>query len=120
MGVRYKLGIQWDLEVDVTYNFTFTDYLDDVSGRYADPSGLSAEGAYFSNRSGEANDSYNGTPRDLDNLDQNIITDGNYQYASSQGPGTQRGSKKGFDSYVVMSIRVIWIIPQEKLMCPRY
>ena len=120
IGVRYKLGIQWDLEVDLTYNITFTDYLDDVSGSYVDPSGLSAQGAYFSNRSGEGNDSFTGQPRDLNSLDQNVITDGNYQYASSQGPGTQRGSKKGFDSYVVMSVRLIWIIPQEKLMCPRY
>ena len=37
VGARYKVNRYWDLSFEVSYNQTFTDYLDDVSGDYRNP-----------------------------------------------------------------------------------
>jgi hypothetical protein len=51
VGIGFRMGISkmWRVGIELAYVKTFTDYMDDVSGNYADPSTLSAEGAYFSN-----------------------------------------------------------------------
>ena len=51
MGIGFRMGISrmWRVGVELAYVKTFTDYMDDVSGEYADPTTLSAQGAYFSN-----------------------------------------------------------------------
>ena len=51
MGIGFRLGISkmWRVGIELAYVKTFTDYMDDVSGNYADPTTLSTEGAYFSN-----------------------------------------------------------------------
>jgi hypothetical protein len=46
---KYRIG--WDL----TWRTTFTDYLDDVSGKYADPKVIGPEAAKYANRSTELN-----------------------------------------------------------------
>lgn len=54
-GVGFKMGIgrYWRIGIEVIYNKTFTDYMDDVSSNYYDPNVLatqvSAEAAYASN-----------------------------------------------------------------------
>lgn len=35
-GVRYRLMDKWDISLEICYRFVFTDYLDDVSGKYPD------------------------------------------------------------------------------------
>jgi len=53
-GVGFKMGIGrfWRIGIEVIYNKTFTDYMDDVSTTYFDPNALgSAEAAYASNPS---------------------------------------------------------------------
>lgn len=51
MGFGFRMGISkmWRVGIELAYVKTFTDYMDDVSGNYADPSLLSEDGAYFSN-----------------------------------------------------------------------
>jgi hypothetical protein len=51
MGIGFRMGISkmWRVGLELAYVKTFTDYMDDVSTNYADPSLLSSEGAYFSN-----------------------------------------------------------------------
>jgi hypothetical protein len=34
LGVRYRLLDKWDLSLELGYRFVFTDYIDDVSGKY--------------------------------------------------------------------------------------
>lgn len=34
VGVRYRIADKWDLSLEFCYRFVFTDYLDDVSGKY--------------------------------------------------------------------------------------
>ncbi|MEO0473833.1 MAG: DUF6089 family protein [Bacteroidota bacterium] len=42
-GVRIALAKKWDLEIETGFRKTFTDYLDDVSGRYPDQEELRAQ-----------------------------------------------------------------------------
>jgi len=37
IGIRYKLNQNFDIEFEIGYRHTFTDYLDDVSGDYVSP-----------------------------------------------------------------------------------
>lgn len=123
LGVRYKVSYHWDFEVEFTYNYTFTDYLDDVSGNYpqAKPNSPSA---YYTFRSAEATDPQTGKPRDLDymtnELGYTMVHNQNANYYQNHGPGTARGSRPGFDSYMTLSVRFVYLIPRHKINCPRY
>lgn len=59
---RVNIGLEWSMRK------TFTDYLDDVSGQYVDPSILSPEGAIMADRSEVKNPvgSYRGDPSKKD------------------------------------------------------
>jgi Domain of unknown function (DUF6089) len=124
MGVRYKLSLQWDLEVDLTYMLTFTDYLDDVSKNYADPSSLDSDKArMFSNRTADSIDSFSGSKRDLDyiqhDLNSPIVGSSNSRYVQGYGPGSKRGTMKGFDAYGYINIRLSYAIPGF-VNCPKF
>lgn len=43
IGIEFNLGNSWFASLDFNYRFTLTDYLDDVSGYYADPLSLEAK-----------------------------------------------------------------------------
>lgn len=53
-GIGFRMGISkmWRIGMEVSYVKTFTDYMDDVSTVYADPSTLSAIGAAVADGSG--------------------------------------------------------------------
>ncbi|GAL82841.1 hypothetical protein MYP_67 [Sporocytophaga myxococcoides] len=124
-GFRYKLAIQWDLELEFTYRYTSTDYLDDVSRNYINPDQLkSDQSRQMSNRSASLFGSYNGAKRDIDfinnTLEEQFFYSGSgYSYSTSKAPGSKRGSKIGPDSYVLVSLRLIYIIPG-KIYCPKF
>jgi hypothetical protein len=62
-GVKYNIGGKWGLTFDIGYRQPDTDYLDDVSGNYPDPSKLSSNIArILSDRSGEKTGIYIGKP----------------------------------------------------------
>jgi hypothetical protein len=127
VGVRYKLSLQWDLEVDLTYMLTFTDYLDDVSGTYADPSSLgSAKAKAFSNRTADSTNALTGDLRNLDYIQNDLNLsinnqpgDPDYKYVEGYGPGQKRGSVKGYDGYAFISIRLSYAIPGF-VNCPKF
>lgn len=118
LGVSYKINNHIDIEFELGYRFTFTDYLDDAKGTYADPSNLkSADAKYFSNRSAEATDSYTGNNRDLDYIQNDLgypilTTPEGYSYVSSTSPGQLRGTRFGLDGYFVGMVRIVYIIPR--------
>jgi hypothetical protein len=126
-GVRYKLSLQWDLEVDLIYMVTFTDYLDDVSGKYADPAQLkSAKARAFANRSADSTNTLTNDPRDLEyiqnELDMPVSSQPgypDYKYVKGCAPGDKRGSVKGFDGYAFLSIRLSYAIPGF-VNCPKF
>ena len=76
MGIGFRMGISkmWRVGIELAYVKTFTDYMDDVSGNYADPTTLSTEGAYFSNP------------------------------GSPYGPGDKRGDPNQKDAYYHMNV----------------
>lgn len=123
IGVRYKIAYHFDFEVEFSYVYTFTDYLDDVSGDYpnVDPNN---NNAYYTYRSAQATDPQTGRNRDLnyieDELGYSSVKNGNANYYTGHGPGNARGSRLGFDAYILVSFRLIYIIPQNRVSCPRY
>lgn len=40
-GIQYRLSSNFDIAIQATYHYSFTDYLDDVSTRYRDPAAFS-------------------------------------------------------------------------------
>ena len=49
LGVKYRFGCRFGVKLEAVYHKLFTDYLDDVSGAYPDPSSFSsAAAAYYS------------------------------------------------------------------------
>ncbi len=117
-GMQYKINTHMDLEFELGYRFTFTDYLDDAHGTYVDPATLQTDEAkYFSNRSAEATDVYTGNQRDLDYIQNDLgypilTTPDGYSYVSSTAPGQARGTRFGLDGYFVAMIRLVYIIPR--------
>lgn len=117
LGVQYKISNHVDIEFELGYRFTFTDYLDDAKGTYTDPSNLQSQDAkYFSNRSAEATDSYTGKSRDMNYIQNDLgypisTTPDGYSYVSSTSPGQLRGTRFGLDGYFVGMVRIVYIIP---------
>lgn len=119
VGFRYKLSQRIDLGVEVGYRFTFTDYLDDVSGTYADPSVFEpgSLAAQMSNRALEELAANTGKRRKED-LSRILVT--NYGRPEGVDPfapgsftnpqkGTIRGSK-GKDAYVTAGFHISYIL----------
>lgn len=87
-GIEFGMGDGWTFGFEASWRSTFTDYLDDLSSMYADPSMLTPLAEAISSQTSEEvisaiNDSSSGTV-------------GNHQY--SEG-GTYRGNPETNDSY---------------------
>lgn len=99
LGVEFGIGNNWVLGFEGSWRSTFTDYLDDISGMYANPDMLSPLARAISSQSNQAvinaiNDPSSG------NL-------GNHQY--SEG-GTYRGNPNSNDSYGTVQVTFARII----------
>jgi hypothetical protein len=85
MGLRYALSQKANIGFDFAWRFTLTDYLDDVSGNYADPAVLMQNrgelSAALSNRTAE----YTGVP-------------------AVDFVGTPRGDPRNKDSYFIFGL----------------
>jgi len=88
---KHRIGFEYNLRT------TFTDYLDDISSGWADPSTLSSEGVALSNRTGE-----------LTGLDPNLSK--NFGYNPIVNPGNKRGDKTHNDSYMTMSLSYSYVL----------
>lgn len=82
LGIKYNLGGKFTIMADMGYRYAFTDYLDDVSGVYADKSTMSGTAAALSDRSGEKTGVYTGTA------------------------GSQRGDFKSHDTYFFLNFTI--------------
>lgn len=95
LGIKYRLDRHWDFGIEVGWRKTFTDYLDDISGYYADKDDLNAvdptgRSAYFADRSKESGFS-------------NVSGYGN--------KGDQRGDLTKKDWYIISNISLNYILP---------
>lgn len=84
-GVKYNITGKWNLIGEIGYRTAFTDFLDDVSGRYADKSVMTdATSAALSDRSGETTGVYIGAT------------------------GSQRGDFRKRDTYMFVGISLTY------------
>jgi opacity protein-like surface antigen len=81
-GFKYNISGKFTLGAELGYRNTNTDYLDDVSGNYADKSKQSTVSAILGDRSGEKTGVYIGSP------------------------GTQRGDQRPHDTYFFSQITI--------------
>jgi hypothetical protein len=119
MGFRYKINKNFDFAFEMGARFTFTDYLDDVSGSYAgrEKSGDDPLKIAMADRSME------GVKKDP--YLSNWVGDGN-GYNNSNGyitingygrSGDQRGNPKRKDWYMITGFHLTYILPG-RVKCP--
>jgi len=98
VGVKWDIGRQLALGVEYLYRMTFTDYLDNVSGKYVDPS---IYGAYL-----EPEKAFLAAEmQDRSWLVDKMIT---------QQPGTDRGNPAVKDGYSTLGVTLIFKIRNRK------
>ncbi len=90
-GVSWKYDDRWNFAVELSDNFANSDYLDDLSTNYPNPSGMSELALALSDRRPE-----------LTNLPST--------YSARNEPGNQRGNPKVKDSYGFLSFKAEYLI----------
>ena len=91
-GARYKLNRNFDLGLELGFRKTFTDYLDDVSGNFAEDSRLVSEQAKYFGRG------------------ITISRDPAQGFGSFDAPGQMRGKSNEKDWYTTLGISVNYIL----------
>ncbi len=105
LGARFRLNEVMDLSADLGFRYTFTDYLDDVSGNYVDLNKLNSPLAQaMSYRTNElpgypTNPTASGIP--------GVSVQAGY---GTEHPDNKRGGKKSNDIYMVTSVRLTYIL----------
>ena len=99
LGIEFGLGYGWVLGFEGSWRSTFTDYLDDISGMYANPDYLSPLAEAISSQANEA------TIAAIDNPASGNVN--NHQY--NEG-GTYRGNPDTNDSYGTVQVTLARII----------
>jgi len=98
MGVKYELNSFANLRLEVLHRFLNTDYLDDVSTTYIDPSlfdkYLSPNLAYFAAQ-------LNNRKRELNPADETM-------------PGEKRGDPKGNDAFFTIQLKIGVVIGRQR------
>ena len=95
LGVKVGLNQHWALNIEASSRITFTDYIDDVSGNYAEPENVN----YFKNG-------------------VNVGPDIADRSATKVGiPGKQRGTSKDKDRFMFVGVGVTYTIHTFK--CPK-
>jgi hypothetical protein len=105
-GARFRLNEVWDLSVDYGIRYTFTDYLDDVSGNYVSLPKLNSPLAQA--MSYRTNEVYGGNPP---NPQPSGIPGVNVEAGyGSEAPDNKRGGHRQIDIYTVLSVKISYII----------
>jgi hypothetical protein len=104
LGARFRVNEVFDIWADLGFRYTFTDYLDDVSGNYTDLSTLSTLGQAMSYRTNELA----GYPIPTQSIPSELA--GVNVQAGYGKSGDQRGSPGQNDIYMVTTIRVTYIL----------
>jgi Domain of unknown function (DUF6089) len=113
VGARFRINEVLDLWADIGYRYTFTDYLDDVSGRYIDldkfgDNRLAQAMSYRTNELEVGSNPGQRPAATVPSGTSGILTVGGY---GSYGTGENiRGSSSAKDIYMVTSIRLTYII----------
>lgn len=100
VGVRWDIGRRLALGVEWLYRLTFTDYLDNVSGKYVDPALYQSIHADNPGRAALA----------AEMQDRSYIIDPTF----SHSPGQNRGNASNKDSYSTFGLTLIFKVPSKK------
>ena len=101
-GIRYRINRNFDASLEVGWRYTFTDYLDDVSTRYADPKLLTtAYQQYFGGSAGVSGPSISAPGPGTEGFNTGP-KDGN--------PGNIRGISTRNDWYIVTGVTLNYIL----------
>lgn len=128
LGLRYKVSKQIDLAVEIGWRFTFTDYIDDVGGKFVDKAELYAakgrDAVLLSDRSWEAyeNDLVDGIPTNFGGMTSYYDSSTAKTFISVGGPpdGNARSKTSNrSDAYIVTGLHLMYIIPT-KVICPKF
>jgi hypothetical protein len=111
LGVRYAINQNFSVAGEIGFRYTFTDYLDDAGGNYADPNLLQGLSKVMADRRNEAT-----AARKNDDRSAALAQ------VSSSNPEAFTGSVRGAkgvltDGYLLTNFHVIYIIPG-KIKCP--
>lgn len=89
-GIRYRINRNFDASLELGWRKTFTDYIDDVGGKYADATTLTGNQLYFGN---------------------GITKSQSGQFAGFTRDGSQRGDKGNkTDWYIVTGVTLNYIL----------
>ncbi len=124
LGATFKINPYLDMSFEVSFRYTFTDYLDDVSGQYVDLGALDSDLArVLSYRSNEVNSANGRNPRNIELIyshTQPVIYNSPYDgknYQVLEGFGSEgdiRGDEQSSDFYVLTGIRITYILAGKK------
>ena len=128
VGVRYKINSKFDVSAELGFRITFTDYLDDAHGAYADPALFADDplAAAMANRTTNPVAVRKGADRTeaiKKFLQVNYLIDSNDPLATLPttgfgSAGTPRGNSPTLnDNYLVGSISLHYILPAQ-IKCP--
>ena len=113
LGMRFRVNEVIDIAGEFGFRYTFTDYLDDVSGNYVDlgvfgNDVLARAMSYRSSEVAATNQSYVGR----DGQTYNVVAGYGSEFAGAtpDDPGNVRGNNADKDIYMVTSIRVTYIL----------
>ncbi|MGD1841264.1 MAG: outer membrane beta-barrel protein [Thermonemataceae bacterium] len=128
VGLKYKINDRIDLAFEVGYRYLFTDYIDDVSGVYADASDLASQvgntSVELANRTVETVDPISGDVRNFQPVAEGIgglTTDalGRPTVVGFGNVGDQRGESNDLDIYIVTGFK-LHIILNTGVKCPKF
>lgn len=106
VGARFRLNEVLDLWADIGFRYTFTDYLDDVSGNYVDLGVFKDPLAQaMSYRSNEVVTTGTTPYVGRDGIIYNVVNG-----YGSEFKDNNRGNKKNNDIYMVTSIKITYIL----------
>ena len=97
IGIRYELSSTFNLRAEFLHRTLFTDYLDDVSTRYIDPTYFGPAGFGFTGRQLEDALELSSNQRTNTGTNSNIFR---------KGEGGIRGNPKNKDSYFTFNIKL--------------
>lgn len=109
LGLYFTMNNTWRIGWELSYRYTFTDYLDDISGTYADPETLDPQAAEFASQAypeliAEINAEYE---ENVDYGSAGSVLD--HQYQEGFGNLNKRGDSNHNDAYLSSSITVGYV-----------
>jgi hypothetical protein len=113
IGARYMLNENFNLGVEIGYRMTFSNYLDDVSGAYANPDALQGLSTIMADRRNEPDAARVNESRDVA-LQQLRQTNPELFTSGGRGGGVGKFPR---DGYLLTNFSIQYIIPT-RIKCP--